>query len=194
MNCLKNLYALAESNKSEKIQKTILELSNYLRYMLRDSSSLILISDEILNVKNYLSLQQQSSARSISYDIDLAEDIANYYIPPFSILAFVENSLKHGIQDNHLLMIQIKVELTKIDEIGFIYINIFDNGPGFSQETILELNKDTCHDKSGKYIGIQNVKNRIRLLYNEKASIIFSNILGSGACIELYIPTEINNK
>ena len=40
LNCMKNLYAMAEGKKYEKIQEMILTLSSYLRAVLKDYSAL----------------------------------------------------------------------------------------------------------------------------------------------------------
>lgn len=188
LNCLKNLYALAEEGKADQIQKTILVLSEHLRYMMRDNFSLIPIETEIQSVENYILLQQLTSYYSVSCHIDLEERLKKYEIPPLSILAFVENSIKHANLTERKLKIQIRINSWCGEGEEFVSITILDNGIGFSDESLKELNGRDEFAYDGRHVGIQNVKHRFSLIYKEKVTFLFSNMTGSGACIQILIP------
>lgn len=188
LNCLKNLYGLAEEGKMKQIQETMLVLSEHLRYMMRDNFHLIPLSVEVQSVKNYILLQQLTSYYPVICNIDIEESLKSYEIPPISILAFVENSIKHGDLINKQLKIQIKISSWFVEEERYISIMILDNGVGFDEDTLKELNGNNNLNCDGKYIGIQNVKDRFSLIYKKKVTFLFSNILGSGACVQIFIP------
>lgn len=189
LNCLKNLYGLAEENKTEKIQKMILTLSKYLRCVMRDSFLLLPAQEEFENVKNYIALVRMTAAYPLSFDIDVDESLKTFKIPPLSVLTFVENSVKYANPTTKILKIHIKMSYWGSRDEKYVVITILDNGIGFSQENLKNLNntnnKYVYHEK---HIGIQNVKQRFSLLYKEKAMILFSNMTGSGANIQIFIP------
>lgn len=188
LNCLKNLYGLAEEGKSAQIQKMILVLSEHLRYMMRDNFSLIPIEKELQSVENYILLQQLTSQYPVFCQIDMEKGLEKYEIPPVSILAFVENAIKHANLVNKQLKIQIRISSWKGEEGSFLSITILDNGLGFSEESLKELNGKKNYSYDGRHVGIQNVQHRCSLIYKGKVTFLFSNMTGSGACIQIMIP------
>ena len=46
-------------------------------------------------------------------------------------------------------------------------------------------------EQEGRHIGISNVLQRLKLIYNEEARVLFSNPEEGGACVEIYIPREV---
>jgi len=187
LNCLKNIYGLAQEQKYKQIQDMILALSNYLRYILKNNMSLVTVSTELQSVRNYILLQQLSADLQVSCDIELDPRLKEFRIPPLSIQTFVENSVKHASVSYKKLMISIKIALLKSEGENLVNITILDNGQGFPDDMLQDLNGTTeavyCED----HIGIQNVKHRFSLIYHDTCTFSFSNVTG-GACIEIFIP------
>ena len=194
LNCLKNLYGLAEEGKTQQIQKTILVLSDYLRYMMRDNFHKIPLETELQNVDNYIRLQQLTSSRSILCHTDVEKGLQGYEIPPLSILAFVENAIKHGSQEGKPMKIQIRINSWEGDGEDYVSIMILDNGAGFSEESLKELNGKETYEYSARHVGIENVKRRFSLIYQDKVSVLFSNMTGSGACVQMIIPADVQSE
>lgn len=193
LNCLKNLYGLAEEGRSEQIQKTILILSEHLRYMMRDNFSMIPIQQELQSVENFILLQQLTSSWPVTCRIDIEEELRMHEIPPMSILTFVENAIKHGARNGKQMKIEIRISRWSGDGEDYMEITIFDNGNGFSEESLKKLRDKENYSYSEQHVGIQNVKHRFALIYKEKVNFLFSNITGSGACVQIIIP-EIRNE
>lgn len=189
INCLKNLYSLIESGRYLQTQEAILALSNHIRYMFRDNLKLVTVEQELQSVRNFLSLQQVMAARDIQCDTEVEKDADKYLIPTFFVLSFVENSIKFGAKDKKNLLISIKVSVFKDRDKEFINITVLDNGPGFTQENLDELNRKCDFSYHSSHIGIENVRHRLWLLYKEEGTVIFSNIEGSGACVQLFLPS-----
>lgn len=185
LNCLKNLYGLAQEKKYEYIQQTILALSSHLRYIFKDNFMLVDIKTELESVTNYISLQQMSASYLINCDIVLEKELESFQIPPLSILTFVENSVKHRGNERKNMLLNVKI--SKIED--FISIKIFDNGVGFSPEVLSKINSTGEFEYRENNIGIENIKHRCALIYNNKCTFLFSNITG-GACVEIFIPLK----
>lgn len=58
----------------------------------------------------------------------------------------------------------------------------------FSGRFTAFLNKEEFAEEKTAGIGIQNVWKRIKIRYEEKATILYSN--SNGACVEMYLPYE----
>lgn len=187
LNCMKNLYAMAEGKKYEKIQEMILTLSSYLRAVLKDYSACVPLKTELDGVRAYIALQQMSNANSISYEEDISAGLEAFLIPPMSILTFVENSFKYEKDTCEAFHILVKARTFEDGDQVFVNLTIKDNGKGFSEE-VLDILNDPEKRLSDDHIGIFNVKQRFGLLYQNRCSFLFSNI--EGACVDIFIPTD----
>ena len=187
LNCMKNLYAMAEGKKYEKIQEMILTLSSYLRAVLKDYSACVPLKTELDGVRAYIALQQMSNANSISYEEDISAGLEAFLIPPMSILTFVENSFKYEKDTCEAFHILVKARTFEDGDQVFLNLTIKDNGKGFSEE-VLDILNDPEKRLSDDHIGIFNVKQRFGLLYQNRCSFLFSNI--EGACVDIFIPTD----
>ena len=186
LNCLKNIFGMAQQEKYQEIQNMTITLSRHLRYMFRDSSVLVTLSDELKSIENYVELTKLTSPCFIQYKTEIDEKLLLCRIPPISILSFVENSMKHAWAGNDVLNIHIKAILLEGEE-PFANFTVTDNGKGFSENLLEELNAENDDIYSGEHIGIVNVKHRLKLLYNGKAEISFYN-LDKGACVDIFLP------
>ncbi len=186
LNCLKNLYGMAQAENYKLIQEMILILSDYLRSMFTDSPVVVPLSTELHNVETYIMLQQMSIASPLMCTIDVDEALRAFQIPPLSVLTFVENSIKHGMIPQKPLKIQIKVKLLKNDDEEYVNITIMDNGTGLSEEMLDILNKDNDLQTPTQHVGIMNVKRRFALIYQNKVIFMFRK--SNGSLVEIFIP------
>ena len=124
----------------------------------------------------------------MNYNIAVDEKLEEFQILPLSVLTFVENAVKYGVQSQKTLLISIRVSLLpgETPEDTYVCITILDNGPGFPEDVLHFLNKEEFAEEKTAGIGIQNVWKRIKIRYEEKATILYSN--SNGACVEMYLP------
>lgn len=185
LNCLKNLYALAQGQKYEQIQEMILRLSEHLRFLFQETKSLVPVGIELKNVENFIALQQIVMHCPPSFTEQIDPRLQNIQVPPLSFLTFVENSVKHGSLPGKMLEIHISLSLLEDGKDNYVSIVIRDNGSGFSQDSLNALQTGTW-DQENSHIGIQNVCKRFRLLYGDKCTFFFSN--RGGAETEIFFP------
>lgn len=190
INCLKNLYSLIESKCYLQTQEAILALSNHIRYMFKDNLKLVTVEQELKGVRNYIALQQVMAAGDIQCDMEVGKETESFLIPVFFVLSFVENSIKFGGKDKKRLLISIKISVFDDRNKKYINIIVLDNGPGFSKESLEGLNRKCDFRYYSSHVGIENIRHRLWLLYKEEGTVIFSNIEGSGACVQIFLPTE----
>lgn len=156
-NSLNNIYTLAAIDAG-KTQKSIINLSNMLRYVLYDcEQEKVLIKKEVEYIENYLKLFSLKSSKS--YPISNKLNIESNAIPvaPMLFIPFIENALKHSnIDDRDHAFITININAT-ITEINF---NVENSKP---------QNKVVKDGVGG--IGLENVKKRLAILYPNKHSL-----------------------
>lgn len=186
LNCLKDLYGLAQMRDYEIIQETILCLSKHLRYMLKDDRMEVTLTEELEYVKNYITLQRTSLKYPPECFCDVEERLNGFLIPPISILTFVENSVKYYEGEKNDLYIKIKAVILESEATSMVNISISDNGNGFVKSELDKLNHIEEYSSYEGHVGIYNVIRRFKLYYgNDRVWFAFSN--QSGALIDIFI-------
>lgn len=109
-NSLNSLSSLVDGN--EKAVRYIQNLSDFLRYMLQNrDKQLILLREEITNLKDYVELQLLRFSENLEFNIDVEEKFFHYSIPPLVLQMLVENCLKHNvISKDYPLKITVKAD------------------------------------------------------------------------------------
>jgi hypothetical protein len=154
-NTLNNLYSSARKHEDIPTAQGISQLSGMMRYMIYDSNvEYILLSREVVYLKNYIQLQKMRFSESDPIDIrfDVNGDANQCAVAPMLLIPFVENAFKHGIS-------------FKDDSFIHIELNVLPGHFTFKVEN--SIFKKTNEQEEGG-IGLKNVKRRLDLLYAEK--------------------------
>ncbi|MCB0475284.1 MAG: histidine kinase [Flavobacteriaceae bacterium] len=151
-NTLNNLYALA-MQQSDKTPEVILKLSEIMQYVLYDvKESAISLLKEINYIYTYLELEKLRYGETIKSNLTINGNIDSIAIPPLLFLPFIENCFKHGTKNNDNIIVDINFKKKKNSLVFKVHNNFKAGG-----------NKVVKHG-----IGIENVKKRLQLLYNNK--------------------------
>ena len=192
LNCLNILYALAQTKDCELIQQMVLYLVGYFRHISQDGMKPVSLLSEIEHVKDYISIQQIRFPGRIQFNYTMDAELESFLVPPLIILTFIENSIVHAQGPKRSIMcIDMELIAKKKSDGTYLCIHISDNGRGFTSEQLKMLNAPVADVQIGTEhgIGIHNIRNRLNLLYGNKALLIISNApLGHGAVIEMELP------
>ena len=190
MNCLSIIHAMARTGHTDLIQELSDCLVKYLRFVDVDTEKFVRLENELEHVRNYARIQELRFPGLFEYHEDVSLELYDTTIPPLILQTFIENSVEHGM--NRTIKNQVYLESHFIEnhnKPGVEFI-ISDNGKGFSEEDLASFTADpktfTFNQSHG--IGIRNVISRLRLLYNGKAMISFSNNSEGGARIRIWLP------
>lgn len=171
-NALNSIRALVDENPG-KAKIAITQLSNILRNSLMlDKKKLIKFNDEIKTVKDYLELENIRFEERLKTELKIHKDSGYFEVPPLMIQTLVENGIKHGISnlvEGGLLQVSTEVKNS------LLYIRIRNSG---------QYVENGRHKKNEGY-GIDNTKQRLKLIYGESASFKIGN---EG---ELFVLTEV---
>lgn len=189
-NSLYVIYNLANLKDYKTIQKMVLHLSDYFRFIIQTDRSLITLEEEMGHVKNYLDIQKIRFPDVLSYELRMEEVASSCRIPPLIVQTFVENSIIHGFSDrNESFTIKINIFFSWTDPDRYFEIIIEDNGKGFDEQTLERIKEGSHSIKSeDKHIGIWNVHHRLKINYGDEACITFENNTPKGAVVRLLIP------
>ena len=188
LNALNIIYSLAQMKDYKKIQKMTLHLVNYSRYMFHDVQALVTLEEELKHVREYIEIQKMRFLNFTLYQEKIDERLRNMLIPAFILQSFVENSIKYGLREKQNGCLQITAEMSSREK-NTVILTVRDDGNGYAPEVLEEINSNTVPDDSEKDIGIRNVKERLTLIYKNKASVRLYN--DNGAVSEIKLPLVI---
>lgn len=189
MNSLNMMYSLAQVRNYELIQELTLCLVGYFRYMFRSNLSFVSLKQELDHVSNYVRIQELRYPDSLTSSIDAPDYLMNASLPPLIIQSLVENAVKYAVTLDEAVHIHIRIELLDTTDEPKMRIVVQDTGKGFEEEVLKELQEGRkLMREQGGQVGIWNICERLRLLYEGRAQISFANAHGGGAIVEIILP------
>jgi len=175
-NSLNNIRSLVIED-AEKARDSITHLSELLRFSIQfDQFEKVSLEKEIEVVKDYLELESIQLEERLEYRFDVSKECGEVNLPPMIVQTLVENAIKHSINELPNGG-QILIE----SELSNDYLKIFVKNSG-------QLRSDTPGKRKG--IGIKNSRERLRLLYGEKASLSVENMNEQMVCATIRIPLD----
>ena len=155
-NVLNSIHALIDEDGA-KAKKLVVEMSDYYRYTLNKQEQNITIGKEIEAVVKYLEIQKTRFEENFEYEITVSDATREIPIPSFVVHLLVENAVKYGIRSNDQKLI---IRLTTECKNRLLLIKVMNTG---------KLNQDQS-GANGTGSGIENIKNRLALFYNDRYS------------------------
>jgi len=173
-NSLNSIRALVDENP-ERARTAITELSNILRSSMQvEKMETVPLHKELDIVKDYLALEQMRFEERLKIELDIDEDTLNQPVAPMMLQTLVENAIKHGI--------------SKHINGGFVkVISMFKND---NHELIVQNSGKLNGEINGDGFGIKSAQDRLRFLYQGKASFEIKNIEGNMVQSKITMPVN----
>ncbi|GAA5040518.1 histidine kinase [Marivirga lumbricoides] len=160
-NALNSVRALVDENPV-KAKNAITQLSNILRNsLILDKKRLINFNDELNTVIDFLALEKIRYEERLTTEFTIHPESYKYQVPPLMLQTLVENGIKHGISNltyGGLIAIETTVEQN--------HLIIFIRNSG---QLIMDKKKKR------KGFGIENTKQRLKLIFDKAASFSIKN-------------------
>ena len=174
-NALNSIRALIDENPS-RARNAITELSNILRSSMQtEKSETVPFEKELGIVKDYLALEHIRFEDRLQIEYLIDEDTLDQPVPPMMLQTLVENAIKHGIG--------------KQEKGGMV--KVISDFKGNYHEMIVQNSGSLNGHLNGDGFGLSSTKNRLHLLFGEKANF---EITQYGGLVEakVSIPVEQN--
>lgn len=172
-NALNTVYFQMDENVPEA--KTSLEkLSELLRYQLYiEGKEKVTISKELNHLNNFIALQKARKSQNLELKVTFDEQLKEQTIHPFLLIPLVENAFKY------------------VDSSGRIKIDarLSEKSLLFKVENTFE--KEHAHKTEVGGLGLTNLQRRIKLLYEDSASLVIT-IEGNQFSSLLTVPLHEN--
>ncbi|MBV9986645.1 MAG: histidine kinase [Chitinophagaceae bacterium] len=175
-NALNSIRALVDENP-ERARTAITELSNILRSSMQaEKLETVPFERELNIVKDYLALEHIRFEDRLKVEYDIDEDTLDQPVPPMMLQTLVENAIKHGIgkqKDGG----QIKVISDYRDNHHELIVLNSGN-----------LNGSTATNGDG--FGLNSTRNRLKLLFGERATFAIRNTTDSMVEAKVQMPVQ----
>jgi len=175
-NTLNSIASLVRTNP-ETARVVIQKLSNILRRLLRKHENLASLREEISFIDDYLSIELVRFGDKLRFVKDVTEDSLNVQVPSMMLQPIIENCIKHGLAS--------KVEggfirLKAWQAEGRLHLLIEDDGVGIPDAELANI--------FTKGIGVSNVNERLKVLYDGDYKMWIDSKLGEGTRTGIEIP------
>ena len=149
-NCINNIRALILEDAA-KARDMLANLADMLRYNLQsDAGETSSLSAELAIVETYVSLMKMQYESRLAYQVTVDDTVSQHCpVPRLMLQLLVENAIKHGI--------------AKQIEGGLVTVTIRRN----EQNLLIEVTNPGMLDTQQGGIGVDNIRQRLALLYAE---------------------------
>jgi LytS/YehU family sensor histidine kinase len=158
MNTLNNIHALVDIDP-ELSKESIVELSKMLRFVLYEGNKpTVPLYHELDFLDHYITLMRLRYTDKVSITVNKPDELPNCEIPPLLFITVVENAFKHGVSYQQPSFIDISIQIS-------------DSQLKFSCRNSKIPNEEEHHGG----IGLQNVKQRLDLIYGKNFTLDINN-------------------
>jgi signal transduction histidine kinase len=123
----------------------------------------------------YLEIMAVRMEERLQAAVNVADGLKSAVFPSMMLQTLVENAIKHGLEPKtEGGRIEIGAEIVD----GMLAVHVLDTGVGFMP-------------KAEGGVGLANIRERLKALYNDRAELIISMPPAGGTCATIKVPYEV---
>ncbi|MFZ6873028.1 sensor histidine kinase [Undibacterium sp. Di27W] len=180
-NTLASVEHLIETDppRAAAMQRSLIAYLRAVLPQMRENASVTNLGREADMIKSYLELLKMRMEERLNVDFIMPEGLRSASFPPMMLQSLVENAIKHGLEckaEGGTIHFLAEVAHNKLR------VSVRDDGLGFG-----------AMPSNGTGLGLQNIRERLKLIYKEKGQMIITPNQPSGVCVTIEIPYELAN-
>lgn len=155
-NSLNSIASLTMSNPDEA-RDMIIRLSDFLRYSLKHrENEYVPLNEELGRMKDYLAIEKIRFGEKLQYIFNISGECEDFPVPTMIFQPLFENAIRHSVYES-VDPVTIRFECRPENDI---------------MKTVISNDYDpSIPVKKGTGLGLQNVRQRIELAYQENGSV-----------------------
>lgn len=182
-NVLQSIGSIALIHNVDEISVMAKSLGRMLRYNIRTNVNMVSVNEEAEHVSSYLSIQKIRFADMLDFEVNIPQHFKDYPMLKFTLQPIVENAIHHGFENKTDRGI---INITCEQKAGYLVFDISDNGKGIPHDQIAQL-----YNGESDGIGLMNVLTRLKLMYNDQASLTIESEEQVGTSVIIRIPIAL---
>ncbi len=184
-NTLASIKWLIWQGDTAKSTAVIDAFISLLRNTISNTDEFVSVEQEIENLRNYTLINQTRYGDAVDVEFYVSESCKECLVPKLILQPFVENAFFHAFPKGMSGEISVFVK----EERHYLRFDIVDDGVGMGTETLSALrNKTTKKSEHFTGIGINNVDDRIKLIYGMDYGINIVSEKEKGTTITILLP------
>ncbi|GMK47164.1 sensor histidine kinase [Paenibacillus glycanilyticus] len=206
-NTLENVKMLAEIEEQYLISDIMTSLGGMMRYSMEWKQDHVMLSDELQQVQNYVSIMNIRYDGRLDLRLSIAPECLKQESLKMSLQPAVENAIKHGMSRMHSSDGKLVIMISAFRRAEACVIEITDSGCGIPEEKLDLLNimlrmdesayrdarqlfvQNDKQDSNG--IGLRNVDQRLVMSYGVEYGIQIESQEGSYTRIIMTLPHQL---
>jgi len=178
LNSISTLIRMDPDRARAMLQK----LSRILRRRLKNQEHFTPLRDELEFIEDYLSIEIVRFGDKLKIAREIDPMVSDMLVPSMLLQPLVENSIRHGLAGK---LEGGTVTLRARRKGHWLTIEIEDDGVGIPEDELAGI--------GAKGIGVSNVRERLKVLYNQNYRMKIDSQPGRGTRIEIEVP-EIQHR
>ena len=177
-NTLASIEHLIETDpaRASKMQRNLIALLRASMPTMREANAQGTgeLGRELAMIRPYLEILKVRMEDRLQTEVRVSDGLLSAEFPPMMLQSLVENAIKHGLEpkaEGGLLTVSAEVNHGKLE------VTVTDTGLGFGKSAT-----------AGTGIGLSNIRERLALLYGNKACLSVTEPAGGGTAATITVP------
>ncbi|HWP85010.1 MAG TPA: histidine kinase [Terriglobia bacterium] len=181
-NTLNSIASLARTDP-EAARQVIFKLSSILRQLLKKHENFISLREELAFIDDYLSIEAiRFGPEKLRVIKEIEPETLPLLVPSMLLQPIVENAIRHGLSPR---LEGGEIRLRSHRQDGRLVLEVQDNGVGIPAEF---LGQGLDRNAGPQGIGINNVRERLRVLFGSDFAFRIQSPPEGGTAIQLELP------
>ncbi|KQV45571.1 MULTISPECIES: sensor histidine kinase [unclassified Duganella] len=178
-NTLASVEHLIETDppRASAMQRSLIKYLRAVLPQMRENKLTSTLGSESDMVAAYLALLKMRMEERLIVDFDVPEGLRSAAFPPMMLQSMVENAIKHGLEgkpEGGYLKVRADVAHSKLR------VTVSDDGLGFGAKP-----------STGTGLGLTNIRERLKLLHGDQASLKIEPNQPSGVIAIIEVPYQL---
>ncbi|MGG1516589.1 histidine kinase [Paenibacillus oryzisoli] len=181
-NTLNIINLISIENGQDEISEMIVSLSNMLKYTVKMTAERVPFTSDWEYLQSYILIMSKRFEGRFRVETKIEPELFVFGVPKFFLQPFVENAFVHAFESRKSGGI---LTITGRIQDGCRIFEVMDNGSGIEEEMLERIKRG----EEGA-VGVQNVNNRIKIMYGENYGVTFESIHGQWTKVTIRIPED----
>ncbi|HEY8026789.1 MAG TPA: histidine kinase [Burkholderiaceae bacterium] len=178
-NTLASVEYLIETDppRASAMQRSLIQYLRAVLPQMRETAPITNLGREADMVRAYLNLLKMRMEERLHVDFVVPDGLRTAAFPPMMLQSLVENAIKHGLEpkaEGGTLTVRAEVAHNKL------CVSVTDDGMGFG-----------VVPSTSTGLGLQSIRERLKLLHGEQAQLIIVPNTPSGVCSTIEVPYQL---
>ncbi|GAA0310427.1 sensor histidine kinase [Gracilibacillus halotolerans] len=189
-NTLNVMKSISRIKGVEEVAEISESLSDLFKYSMKGLDVPVSLRAEVEHIDNYIRILQHRFRDRFIFKKQITDEAMDAKIPKLLIQPLIENAVNHGLKN---MDSDGEILLHAWTENEQLIIEVRDNGVGMDEQTLERVREESKRKKiidETTGIGLNNVSQRLRLMYGYRYELTIDSEWEKGSLIRISLPLD----